>query len=106
MADLDLRVTGQHIGFRHFEAREYGRGAEGGARLPATFGAVADIERQWLRERRLEPDGPALTAGFHHEISRLFASSLFSARLIGMDWAEMEETVIGVSTSSTKLGEA
>ena len=50
---------------RGFECGKDRRKAEGGARLEATFGAVADEDAPWGIERCLELDLSALAGCFH-----------------------------------------
>jgi hypothetical protein len=62
---LHPRVTAQQLGIRQLEPGEDGRGAKRRARLALARVAVANVQCQGLLGRRLEPDGPALTASVH-----------------------------------------
>lgn len=60
-----LRVAAQQLRIRQLEAGKDGRRAKGRARLAATVGAVADVQGERLRERRLEADGATLALRVH-----------------------------------------
>lgn len=62
------RITRELAGLGQLESRENGRRPKRRAGLPATSGAVADIQCKRIRQWSLELDSPALAVDLHRAV--------------------------------------